>query len=104
MFFIDVAICGQRLFFHQLRAQGGVEFPEAGAILVGFNRPALVPKVKLHPDFIIAARGKDYSINETEEDGEGTGFVNTVWNNIENYLPNSVIDNFAERESLRSEI
>ena len=101
MFLIDVAIRGQRLYFSQLRARDGVEFPEAGAMLVGFSRPELIPKVKLHSDFILAATGKGYSMNETEEDGEGTGFVNTVWNNIENHLPNAVIDDFAENESLR---
>ena len=42
--------------------------------------------------------------NVTEEDDEMTGLVNTVWNNIENYLPNTVIDEATEEESLKPEI
>ena len=42
--------------------------------------------------------------NVTDEDDEMTGLVNTVWNNIENYLPNTVIDEATEEESLRWEM
>ena len=101
--FIVVAIYEERLSFNQLRAQGSIQFPAAGVVLPSFNRPALIPKVELSSAFIFAARGKDYSMgaNGTEEDDEMTGVVNTVWNNIENYLPNTLIDKATEEESLR---
>ena len=40
-------------------------------------------------------------VNGTEEDDETTGLVNTVWNNIENYLPDTVIDKPTEEDSLK---
>ena len=98
-----VAVHGQTLSFNELHAEGGIQFPSAGAMLPHFSRPALVPKVELPAAFLFAARGREYSmgVNGTEEDVEMTGLVSTVWNNIENYLPNTVIDEATEEESLR---
>ena len=95
---------GQTLSFNQLHARGAFQFPGAGVMLPQFSRPVLVPKLTVPPAFIFAARGRDYSIgvNGTEDDDdEMTGLVNTVWNNIEKYLPDTVIDDATEEESLR---
>ena len=72
-------------------------------MLPQFSKPALVPKLSVPPDFVFAARGREYStgLNGTEEDDKMTGLVNTVWNNIENYLPDAVIDEATEEQSLR---
>ena len=94
---------GRTLSFNQLRARGAFQFPGAGVMLPQFSRPALVPKLSVPPAFIFAARGRDYStvLNGTEEDDEMTGLVNTVWNNIEKYLPDTVIDEATEEKSMR---
>ena len=94
---------GRSLSFNQLNAQSAFQFPGAGIMLPTFSRPALIPRLIMPSAFIYAARGKDYSMGEngTDEDDEMTGLVHTVWNNIENYLPNTVIDEATEEESLR---
>ena len=95
-----VAVHGETLSFNQLHKHGGYLFPGEGVMLTQFRQPSLVPKVNLPLDFILAARGRQYSmvVNGTEGDNALTGLVNTVWNNIENYLPISVID---KEDSLR---
>ena len=100
---LSVAVHGQMLSFNHLRARGAFQFPGAGVMLPQFSRPALVPKLSVPPAFIFAARGRDYStvLNGTEEDDEMTGLVNTVWNNIEKYLPDTVIDEATEEKSMR---
>ena len=97
------AAYGERLSFNQLRKQGGIQFPGEGVMLPQFSQPSLVPKVNLPPAFIFAARGRPYSlrVNETEDENEMTSVVNTVWNNIESYLPNRVIEEDEEKEGLR---
>ena len=67
-------------------------------MLPNFNSPSLVPNIYLPSDFIFAARGRQYSVgvNGAEEDNEMTGSVSTVWNNIENYLPITVIEDIEE--------
>ena len=60
-----------------------------------FSRPSLVPRVTVPSAFISAVKGKEYSmrVNGTsDEDDEVTGLVTTVFNNIENYLPDTLID------------
>ena len=72
-------------------------------MLLNFNEPSLVPNINLPSDFIFAARGREYSVgvNRTEDNSERVGVVNTVWNNIENYLPNTVIEEGMDKESLK---
>ena len=99
-----VAVYGQLLSFNQLTAQGGVYFPGEGIMLPKFSRPLLVPNINLPPDIIFAARGREHpaEVNETEEDtSTKPGFVNTVWNNIENYLPSTVIEEGVEKINTR---
>ena len=100
---LSVAVHGQMLSFNHLRARGAFQFPGAGVMLPQFSRPALVPKLTVPPAFIFSARGREYSlgVNETEEDDEMTGLVSTVWNNIEKYLPDTVIDEATEEKSMR---
>ena len=98
-----VAVQGQVISFDQLHEQGGIHFPGEGVMLPKFSQPSLVPNVILPPDFVLAARGRQYSVgvNGTDEGSAMTGLVNTVWNNIENYLPITVIEEDTEKDSLK---
>ena len=95
-----VAMQGRSLSFNQFNPQSAFQFPGVGVMLPKFSRPALVPKLIVPSVFIFAAKGKEFTMvaNETEEDEM---LVNTVWNNLENYLPVTVIDELTEVESLR---
>ena len=60
-----------------------------------FSRPALVPRVEVPSAFISAAKGREYSmgVNTTsDEDDEMTGLATTLFNNIEKFLPYTLID------------
>ena len=60
-----------------------------------FSRPALVPKMNVPSAFVSAAKGKEDSMgmNATSDgDHEVTGLVTTVFNNIEKFLPDTLID------------
>ena len=64
-------------------------------MLLMFSRPALVPRVEVPFAFISAAKGWEYSmgVNTTsDEDDEVTGLATTVFNNIEKFLPDTLID------------
>ena len=60
-----------------------------------FSRPALVPKVTVPSAFISAAKGREYSIGvntTSDDDDEVTGLATTLFNNIEKFLPYTLID------------
>ena len=64
-------------------------------MLLMFSRPALVPRVTVPSAFISAAKGREYSIGvntTSDEDDEVTGLATTLLNNIEKFLPDTLID------------
>ena len=84
-----VAVHGRTLTFNQ----SAFQFP--GVMLPTFTRPTLIPRMVIPSAFISAAKGKEYSVGvytTSDEDDEVTGLVTTVFNNIENYLPDTLID------------
>ena len=91
-----VAVHGRPLTFNQLRnTQSPFQFPGPGVMLLMFSRPALVPRVEVPSAFIFAAKGRNSSmrLNTTsDEDDEVMGLATTVFNNIEKFLPDTLID------------
>ena len=60
-----------------------------------FSRPALIPWMNVPSAFVSAAKGMEDSmgVNATSDgDHEVTGLATTVFNNIETFLPDTLID------------
>ena len=59
-----------------------------------FSRPTLIPRMNVPSAFVFAAKGKEDSmgVNATNGDHEVTGLATTVFNSIEKFLPDTLID------------
>ena len=86
------------LSFNQLQKHGSLQFPDASIKLPHFGRPANIPHIKFPAAFISAARRTEtpLGVNGTAK-GDSVEVVNTVMNNIEDYLPDAAMDDANER-------
>lgn len=88
------------LSFNQLH---GVQFPYgSSSTLSKFSRSKDVPLIKMPPAFIFAARGKKLplGVNTTIEGATNMntiGVVNIVMNNVEEYLPDTPLNEIQDR-------
>ena len=59
-----------------------------------FSRPTLIPRMNVPSAFVFAAKGKEDSmgVNATNGDHEVAGLATTVFNSIEKFLPDTLID------------
>ena len=78
-----------------------MQFPDGSVKLPDFSRPANIPQIKL-PAAIISAstrsrREAPIGVNGTTRSNTMVEVVNVVMNNMEDYLPDTAIDDENER-------
>ena len=97
---IYLALHGQMLSFNQLHS---VQFPYgSSSTLSQFSRSKDVPLIKMPPAFIFAASGRrpPLEVNTTIEAATSMnmiGVVNMVMNNVEEYLPDTPLNETQDR-------
>ena len=96
-----IALHGATLSFNQLQKRGHLQFPDGSVKLPDFGRPANIPQIKLPAALISAStrsrREAPLGVNGTASSNAMVEVVNVVMNNMEDYLPDTAIDDENER-------